>query len=93
MACVGFVGKAAVPLDTGALCASGATVRTVAVASRAQFTVMNAFIEPHGLRPVIDRVFPLKAAVDAYWHYATGAPFGKVVVSHSYASPQAPTGA
>ncbi|MFF9771863.1 NAD(P)-dependent alcohol dehydrogenase [Streptomyces sp. NPDC014636] len=93
IACVGFVGKAAVPLDAGALFASGVTVRTVAVGSRAQFTAMNAFIETHGLRPVIDRVFPFEAAVDAYRHDATGAPFGKVVVSHSYASPPAPTGA
>ncbi|MFB6627387.1 NAD(P)-dependent alcohol dehydrogenase [Streptomyces sp. NPDC056374] len=86
IACVGFVGNAAVPLDTGALFASGATVRTVAVGSRAQFTAMNAFIGTHGLRPVIDRVFPFDEAVDAYRHYAAGGPFGKVVVSHSHAS-------
>ncbi|MCB8900997.1 MULTISPECIES: NAD(P)-dependent alcohol dehydrogenase [unclassified Streptomyces] len=89
IACVGFVGNAATPLDTGALFASGATVRTVAVGSRAQFTAMNAFIGTHGLRPVIDRVFPFDAAADAYRHYAAGGPFGKVVVSHSHASPRA----
>ena len=70
------------PLDTRALFASGATVRTVAVGSRAQFTAMNAFIGTHGLRPVIDRVFPFEAAVDAYRHYAAGGPFGKVVISN-----------
>ncbi|MFH8371165.1 zinc-binding dehydrogenase [Streptomyces sp. NPDC018031] len=50
---------------------------------------MNAFIGTHGLRPVIDRVFPFDAAVDAYRYYAAGGPFGKVVVSHSQASPPA----
>ncbi|MEV4558090.1 NAD(P)-dependent alcohol dehydrogenase [Kitasatospora sp. NPDC049285] len=83
IACVGFVGGAAVPLDPSALFASNATVRTVAVGSRAQFTAMNAFIATHGLRPVIDRVFPFDAAVDAYRYYMTGGPFGKIVVNRS----------
>ncbi|WP_030682901.1 zinc-dependent alcohol dehydrogenase family protein [Streptomyces sp. NRRL B-1347] len=83
IACVGFVGKTAVPLDPYALFTSGATVRTVAVGSRAQFTAMNAFIETHGLRPVIDRTFPFERAVDAYRHYAAGDSFGKVVISNS----------
>ncbi|MFF0477547.1 NAD(P)-dependent alcohol dehydrogenase [Streptomyces sp. NPDC004284] len=82
IACVGFTGRTPQPLDPQALFASGATVRSVAVGSRAQFTAMNAFIEKHGLRPVIDRAFPFDEAVDAYRHYATGSPFGKVVVSH-----------
>ncbi|QES09586.1 NAD(P)-dependent alcohol dehydrogenase [Streptomyces venezuelae] len=86
IACVGFVGNAAVPLDTAALFASGATVRSIAVGSRAQFEAMNAFIGTRGLRPVIDRVFPFDAARDAYRHYATGRPFGKVVISNSSAS-------
>ncbi|MCZ0978324.1 zinc-binding dehydrogenase [Streptomyces diastatochromogenes] len=82
IACVGFTGRTAPPLDPQALFASGATVRSVAVGSRAQFTAMNAFVEKHGLRPVVDRVFPFDRAVDAYRHHATGRPFGKVVVSH-----------
>lgn len=83
IACVGFTGRTAPPLDPQALFASGATVRSVAVGSRAQFTAMNAFIEKHGLRPVVDRVFPFDEAVDAYRHYAGGTSFGKVVVDHS----------
>ncbi|MCI3935060.1 zinc-dependent alcohol dehydrogenase family protein [Streptomyces sp. AN091965] len=83
VACVGFVGKTAEPLDPRALFASGATIRAVAVGSRAQFTAMNAFIETHGLRPLIDRVFPFDEAVDAYRHYAAGGAFGKVIISTS----------
>ncbi|MFD9613392.1 NAD(P)-dependent alcohol dehydrogenase [Streptomyces sp. NPDC059083] len=83
IACVGFTGRAAAPLDPQALFASGATIRSVAVGSRAQFTAMNAFIEERGLRPVIDRVFPFDRAADAYRHHAEGAPFGKVVIDHS----------
>ncbi|MEU2236739.1 zinc-dependent alcohol dehydrogenase family protein [Streptomyces vietnamensis] len=81
--CVGFTGRTAPPLDPHALFASGATIRSVAVGSRAQFTAMNAFVEKHGLRPVVDRVFPFDRAVDAYRHYAAGTSFGKVVIDHS----------
>ncbi|MEV6978326.1 NAD(P)-dependent alcohol dehydrogenase [Kitasatospora sp. NPDC093806] len=82
IACVGFVGGDAAPqLDARALFASGATVRPIAVGSRAQFTAMNRHIEAHQLRPVIDRVFPFDEAVDAYRHYADGRGFGKTVIS------------
>lgn len=81
IACVGFVGQTVVPLDPRALFASGATIRAVAVGSRAQFTAMNALIETCGLRPVIDRVFPFDQAVQAYDYYATRGGFGKVVIS------------
>ncbi|MGW8761584.1 zinc-dependent alcohol dehydrogenase family protein [Streptomyces sp. NPDC055815] len=83
VALVGFTGRTAAPLDPHALFASGATVRSVAVGSRAQFTAMNAFIEKHGLRPVVDRAFRFDEAVDAYRHYAGGGSFGKVVIDHS----------
>jgi NADPH:quinone reductase-like Zn-dependent oxidoreductase len=33
------------------------------------------------LAPVIDRVFPFEGARDAYSHLASGAHFGKVVVT------------
>lgn len=83
IACVGFVGKTAPPLDPRALFAAGATIRSVAVGSRAQFTAMNALIEARGLRPLIDRVFLFDEAADAYRHYAAGDAFGKVVISHT----------
>lgn len=44
---------------------------------------MNRAVCLHGLRPVIDRVFPCADAGDvraAYRYYATGAAFGKVVI-------------
>ncbi|WP_078905340.1 MULTISPECIES: zinc-binding dehydrogenase [Streptomyces] len=41
---------------------------------------MNEVITEHGLRPVIDRVFPFEEAPGAYAYYAGGTPFGKVVV-------------
>ena len=81
VACVGFVSATSPPLDARTLFASGATVRSVAVGSRAQFLAMNRAVEVNGLHPVIDRVFPFDQAHDAYRHYASGKAFGKVVIT------------
>ena len=34
----------------------------------------------HGMKPVVDRVFPFAEARDAYAHLASGGHFGKVVI-------------
>ncbi|MEC3920623.1 zinc-dependent alcohol dehydrogenase family protein [Nocardia sp. CDC160] len=56
-------------------------LRRIAVGSRADFESMNRTIAEHGLRPVIDRVYPFEQAVDAYRYFETGDPFGKVVIT------------
>jgi NADPH:quinone reductase-like Zn-dependent oxidoreductase len=48
------------------------------VGSRDMFEAMNRAIALHQLRPVIDRVFPMSAARDAWRHLESGAHFGKV---------------
>ncbi|MGN9843589.1 zinc-dependent alcohol dehydrogenase family protein [Nonomuraea sp. H19] len=80
VACVGFVSGTAQPIDPRALFASGATVRAVAVGSRAQFVAMNRAIAVNRLRPVIDRVFAFDEALEAYRYYASGKALGKVVI-------------
>ncbi|BCJ32727.1 NADPH:quinone oxidoreductase [Actinocatenispora thailandica] len=81
VACVGFVGGAPVPLDPRLLFASAATVRALAVGSRAQFLEMNRAIGARELRPVIDRVFGFDDAPEAYRYYESASPFGKVVIA------------
>lgn len=81
---VAFVGSVSgdwPPLDPRLLFGAAATVRAVAVGSRAQFTEMNRTIAAHRLRPVVDRVFPFEDAAAAYRYYESGSPFGKVVIS------------
>ncbi|MFI0450208.1 NAD(P)-dependent alcohol dehydrogenase [Actinomadura sp. 6N118] len=80
VSCVGFVSGTASPIDPRVLFASGATLRPVAVGSRAQFFAMNRAIEVNRLKPVIDRVFAFDDAPDAFHHYASGRAFGKVVI-------------
>jgi NADPH:quinone reductase-like Zn-dependent oxidoreductase len=69
------------PIDPTLLFTSAAVVRTIAVGSRAQFMAMNRAIEANRLIPVIDRVFPFDAAVEAYRYYEAAQPLGKVVIA------------
>lgn len=55
------------------------TIRGIAVAPRSSFDRMNAFLNEHHIRPVIDRVYAFEQAREAYEHLARGA-FGKVVI-------------
>lgn len=82
VACVGFVSRTAPPIDPRTLFGSGATVRALAIGSRAQFLAMNQLIEQHRIHPVIDRRFPFDEAPQAFRHYASGAAFGKVVITN-----------
>ncbi|MFI9818147.1 zinc-dependent alcohol dehydrogenase family protein [Saccharothrix variisporea] len=81
VAAVGSLGGGWPPLDPALMFGSVATVRMVAIGSRAQFTAMNRAIAVAGLRPVVDRVFGFEEAAEAYRYYAKGDAFGKVVIS------------
>jgi NADPH:quinone reductase-like Zn-dependent oxidoreductase len=56
------------------------SIRRIAVGSRTDFEAMNRAIALHGVRPVIDRVFPFDDAAEAYRYLRDGASFGKVVI-------------
>jgi NADPH:quinone reductase-like Zn-dependent oxidoreductase len=52
----------------------------ITVGSREHQLDMIAGIEANGIRPIIDRSFPLEALADAFRHQESGAHFGKIVV-------------
>ncbi|MBK6683220.1 MAG: NAD(P)-dependent alcohol dehydrogenase [Deltaproteobacteria bacterium] len=56
------------------------TVRGVYVGSVSSFERFVAALEVNPLRPVIDRVFPLPEAKEAFVHLASGQHLGKVVI-------------
>ncbi|WP_433194870.1 zinc-dependent alcohol dehydrogenase family protein [Nocardia sp. CA-107356] len=58
-------------------------IRRIAVGSREDFEAMNRTITEHRMRPVVDRIFPLDQAVEAYRYFRDDNPFGKVVVTMS----------
>ena len=55
-------------------------VQGIFVGSRAMFEAMNRAIALHGLRPVVDRVFPFDQAREALAYMESGAHFGKIVI-------------
>lgn len=63
-----------------ALLHANATVSGIYVGSRANFEAMTAFIEQHRIRPVIDRVYELDEALQAYHRIEAGEHLGKVVI-------------
>jgi NADPH:quinone reductase-like Zn-dependent oxidoreductase len=84
---IAFVGLledgAPATVEPRSLWLSGATVRPLAVGSRAHFTAMALAIAAHRLEPVIDRVFEFDEAPAAYRYFEEARPFGKVVIAHS----------
>lgn len=56
-------------------------VQGIFVGSREMFEAMNRAISLHGLRPVVDRVFPFAEAREAMRYMESGAHFGKVVIA------------
>jgi NADPH:quinone reductase-like Zn-dependent oxidoreductase len=55
-------------------------VQGIYVGSREMFEAMNRAIALHGLRPVIDRVFPFEEARAALEYLESGAHFGKICI-------------
>jgi NADPH:quinone reductase-like Zn-dependent oxidoreductase len=76
----GLGGPRAQPVDVRDLFLAAASLRAVAVGSRAQFATMNRAIALHRVRPLIDRTFTFDDAPAAFAYHATGAAFGKVVI-------------
>jgi NADPH:quinone reductase-like Zn-dependent oxidoreductase len=84
VAFVGFLAADAMQsVEPTTLFYSCATLRAVAVGSRAQFVAMTEAINAGGLKPVVDRVFPFEESVAAYRYYQEARPFGKVVIANN----------
>lgn len=81
--CISLIGVLAGPgeFNPGTLLPKRANLQGISVGSRQMFEAMNRAIGVHGLRPVIDKVFPFADARAAYAHLQSGAHFGKVVIA------------
>jgi NADPH:quinone reductase-like Zn-dependent oxidoreductase len=84
IAAVGFAGEIAligVLTREGNTNPHGATIRGIFVGSKGMAQRLNAFVDSHGIKPVIDRTFPIEQALDAYRYQQSAALFGKVVIT------------
>jgi NADPH:quinone reductase-like Zn-dependent oxidoreductase len=61
--------------------AKRANVQGISVGSTQMFDAMNRAILANEIKPVIDRVFGFDEVQAAYKHMASGAHFGKIVIS------------
>jgi NADPH:quinone reductase-like Zn-dependent oxidoreductase len=64
------------------LMVKGASVRGIFVGTAAMARELNAFVDEHGVKPVVDRVFSFADAKAAYAYQSSAELFGKVVISH-----------
>jgi NADPH:quinone reductase-like Zn-dependent oxidoreductase len=80
IALIGGLGGFGGEIPALALLSSNITVSGIFVGSRADFEAMNAFIEKHRVKPVIDRTFAFADAEAAYQLMESGRFFGKIVI-------------
>lgn len=65
------------------LLARNVTLNGIYVGPRDEFVRMNRFLEEHQVTPVIDRVFSMDQAPEAFAYLESGQHFGKVVIQVS----------
>lgn len=68
-------------INPGIILAKRANVQGISVGSTQMFEAMNAAISMNGLKPVIDRIFPMAEAREAYACLQSAAHFGKIVIN------------
>lgn len=89
IAAVGFAGEIALigvltregNTNPHGLMFKGASIRGIFVGSQGMARRLNAFVDAHGIVPVVDRAFPIAAALDAYAYQSSAGLFGKVVIT------------
>lgn len=80
VALIGVLAGFAGPVMTSMLMARQIRVQGLTVGSRQQQLEMIAGIDSTGIKPVIDRAFPLADLAGAFRHQESGTHFGKIVV-------------
>jgi NADPH:quinone reductase-like Zn-dependent oxidoreductase len=78
---IGVLSGALTTLDLRPLLMQDVRVQGVFVGSRETFANLLTLVEQHGVRPDVDRVFPLSDMRAAFEYAASGRQFGKVVIA------------
>ena len=80
---ISLIGVLSMQGDTNpiSLMVKGASLRGIFVGSAAMARELNAFVDAHQLKPVVDRVFGLADARAAYAYQSSAELFGKVVIA------------
>jgi NADPH:quinone reductase-like Zn-dependent oxidoreductase len=78
---IGGLSGPATELNPGLILARRANIQSISVGSMQMFEAMNRSIAANGIKPVIDKVFDFDEVHAAYKHMASGAHFGKILIS------------
>ena len=78
---IGGLSGGATELNPGLIFSRRANVEGISVGSTEMFLALNRAVEANTIKPVIDKVFAFADAQAAYKHMASGAHFGKIVIS------------
>ena len=81
IAVIGILGGFVKDLNVASIFVSNSHIHGVTVGSREQFESMTRAIEATGIRPVIDKRFPLAESRAAFECMKSGAHFGKIVMT------------
>jgi NADPH:quinone reductase-like Zn-dependent oxidoreductase len=81
IAVIGVLGGFVKDLNVAAIFGANAIIHGVTVGSREQFESMTRALEATGIKPVIDKRFPLDDARSAFERMKSGSHFGKIVVT------------
>jgi NADPH:quinone reductase-like Zn-dependent oxidoreductase len=81
IAVIGILGGFVKDLNVASIFAANLFIHGITVGSREHFESMTRAIEATGIKPVIDKRFPLDATRDAFECMKAGAHFGKIVVT------------
>ena len=81
---VALIGVLTMQGDTNptSLMIKGASLRGIFVGSAAMARELNTFVDRHGVKPLVDRVFEFADAKSAYSYQSSAELFGKVVIVH-----------
>lgn len=77
---VGFIGGAQLPLDLFTIVGSYIRLQGYSVGSLQSFEELATAVEVNNIHPVIDSVFPVSKAQEAFQHMGSSNYFGKVVI-------------
>ena len=77
---IGILSGRKAPVDLAAILMSNIRIQGILVGSRARFEAMCRAIELHNIKPVVDKVFDLDDATDAFRYLSEGKHFGKVCI-------------
>lgn len=89
IAAVGFSGEIALigvltregDTNPHGLMFKGASIRGIFVGSKGMAQRLNAFIDAHAIKPVVDRTFPMEALKEAFAYQSSAGLFGKVAIT------------